>query len=981
MRVKFITYLVILCALGDVSPLHSKTPGEILGPTLLRALEDFASAPLLADSTIEALVFFEKSTEENSSIESASTITSKFMRLSDRRFKTLQRLTSYKSSREESALEKMSALENLRVTRRFWITRSALVTLPISQLNKLTQIDGVSAVRSNFALELISEVSSTPAPGDEQVGPRPELVSMNIPALWLRGLTGKGRIVASFDTGVDGRHPDLVSRFRGVEAGWSAGFYAPNSTDTVPFDAVGHGTHTMGLMVGASSADSFGVAPGATWMTAAVVDQGNSLNGTIADLLSSFQWALNPDGDPNTTDDVPDVILNSWGIPAGLLADCDQTFWEAIDNTEAAGIVTIFAAGNEGPEPSSMRSPADRITSPLNSFSVGAISIADNLIANFSSRGPSLCDGVTIKPEVVAPGVNVYSTSRGGGYGFKSGSSMAAPYIAGLVALLRQYNPNITVEQIKQAILGSCTDLGPSGADNSYGQGLPDALLALKLAPPGEMPEITFVKVTLNGARLVLPGAEAELITTVASIPGSFDTLSATLRSLDPARAAVLGSNSTLLFSPGNGEGINLTPFRIILDTSLVHGDIATFSLNISIPFDTGKIRLEFELVVGAPPPGNIYTHTTSEFSFTVSDFGQFGLAKNSAYSSGGEGFRIGDGPNLLYEAGIIVGRNELQLVGSIRDSNGVSFYSDFAPQIQLELSQNVNPSDISKATYTDTRASISVPITIGQTCRTFSAVEDAGFAILEFTIRNHTTALMTNMYFGYFSDFDINQISSKDSVSIDLSTGTVYQYSAEGTVAVSALTGYSGIVALPNGVSKKGFTRAEKLSQIQIDSVVFPAVDESDFYFQLNFGPFDLAAGDSFIVPLAIAVGADPNEASENIRRARNRYLIPTDVNDGDVNATLPNSFELSQNYPNPFNPSTTISYSLPRAGNVRLSVLNILGQEVRELVDSYHSAGSQSVIWDGKNSGGQTVASGIYFYRLESESETLTRKMAFLK
>ena len=85
-------------------------------------------------------------------------------------------------------------------------------------------------------------------------------------------------------------------------------------------------------MVGSTPTDTFGVAPDAEWIAAGVVDQGRNLNGTFSDILAAYQWALDPDDDPNTTDDVPDVILNSWGFPKGLFVPCDDTFWGVIDN-------------------------------------------------------------------------------------------------------------------------------------------------------------------------------------------------------------------------------------------------------------------------------------------------------------------------------------------------------------------------------------------------------------------------------------------------------------------------------------------------------------------------------------------------------------------------------------------------------------------------------------------------------------------------
>ena len=94
-----------------------------------------------------------------------------------------------------------------------------------------------------------------------------------------------------------------------------------------------------------------------------------------------------------------------------------------------------------------------------------------------------------------------------------------------------------------------------------------------------------------------------------------------------------------------------------------------------------------------------------------------------------------------------------------------------------------------------------------------------------------------------------------------------------------------------------------------------------------------------------------------------------------------LPQSAELLKNYPNPFNPSTTIVYGVPKSGSVKLDVFNMLGQRVRTLVDTQHSAGTYEIKWDGTNESGRIVSGGIYFYRLRTGDLSLTKKMLFLK
>jgi hypothetical protein len=95
----------------------------------------------------------------------------------------------------------------------------------------------------------------------------------------------------------------------------------------------------------------------------------------------------------------------------------------------------------------------------------------------------------------------------------------------------------------------------------------------------------------------------------------------------------------------------------------------------------------------------------------------------------------------------------------------------------------------------------------------------------------------------------------------------------------------------------------------------------------------------------------------------------------------SLPQQYELGQNYPNPFNPTTDIEFALPKAGQVSLVVYNVLGQEVKSLVDGQMDAGNHTVTWDGTNSHGQSVSSGIYFYRLSAGEYNATKKMLMLK
>ena len=371
--------------------------------------------------------------------------------------------TLYNRKIQSSSLEYIKT-NSLTPTQEFWVVPAITATLSVATIKTL-QSDDIAEIIidapiiSLLPIERIQTSAATSVPLD----------LLNLTTAHSMGYTGKGRLACTFDTGVQGDHPAYASRWRGLHEPLSECWFSFKYPSSTPVDISGHGTHTMGILVG----DDFGGAPKAEWIAAGVIDQGAiPLPIVISQIIAAFQWAMNPDGDINTTTDMPDVISNSWGITIGALSDRDPCtiFTDIITNVEAVGILPIFAAGNEST--TGLRVPAD-----ANGFAVGAIN-DDKSIASFSSQGPSRCTG-EIKPNVVAPGVAIYSSYKGSAYTYMTGTSMSAPFIASLVLLARQCNPDVSVQEIKAAILYSCEDLGAVGSDNVFGYGLPDAVKML----------------------------------------------------------------------------------------------------------------------------------------------------------------------------------------------------------------------------------------------------------------------------------------------------------------------------------------------------------------------------------------------------------------------------------------------------------------------------------------------------------------------
>jgi bacillopeptidase F len=241
----------------------------------------------------------------------------------------------------------------------------------------------------------------------------------------------------------------------------------------------------MALMVGGNAGGfDIGVAPDALWIAAKVFNDARQSD--LAKLHQGFQWVLDPDGDTSSAD-APAIVNNSWNLQS-TVDQCNQEFAPDITALRAAGIAVVFAAGNYGPDEATSASPAN----DLGSLSVGAVDSAAS-VTGFSSRGPSAC-GDGLYPGVAAPGKDVLTaglTSNGlnpENYAFGTGTSFAAPHVAGALALLKGAFPDASISELERAVNEGAFDLGAAGPDNDSGAGLLDLVeayfLLSGLVPP-----------------------------------------------------------------------------------------------------------------------------------------------------------------------------------------------------------------------------------------------------------------------------------------------------------------------------------------------------------------------------------------------------------------------------------------------------------------------------------------------------------------
>ncbi|MER7176666.1 S8 family serine peptidase [Streptomyces mesophilus] len=322
---------------------------------------------------------------------------------------------------------------------------------------------------------------------------------------------GEGIVIANVDSGVQFDHPDLVSNYRGNKGDGTFShdynWYDPTGqcpTSGVPCDNNGHGTHTMGTMVGANG---IGVAPKAKWIAAKGCETDQC---TDSYLLAAGQWILAPtDGDGlNPKPELaPNIVNNSWG-------GGHTTFYQDIvEAWNAAGIFEAFAAGNKGDGTTCSTSEAPGSQAP--SYGVGAYD-SSGKIANFSGFGPSRVDG-SMKPNITAPGVDIRSTWPGSAYNTIKGTSMATPHVAGATALLWSAAPSLIgdIDATRAFLNQGARNVedtrcgGTAEANNVWGEGKLDILASIDKSPHTAV--TVSGKVTDKATGAALPGIDIKV--------------------------------------------------------------------------------------------------------------------------------------------------------------------------------------------------------------------------------------------------------------------------------------------------------------------------------------------------------------------------------------------------------------------------------------------------------------------------------------
>lgn len=592
--------------------------------------------------------------------------TIEFLPKPQRRARVRATLEEFAARTQEDLVTTLRAKDEAMVDdiRSYWLVNMVSCWATKSVIYEIASREDIECVLyARIPVELVKPELKVPPPSRDQV--EPNLITTNARGAWRQGYTGQGIVIGVVDTGVRYTHLDLRDHlwtstaypncgFNFASEQYSSGHPGPSPYDTLtPLDYYGHGTHCAGIAAadgayGNGVRDTMGVAPSAKIMSVPVdvylhtpYPDTSMENNTIA----GMQFCVSPTRDPTNG---ADVITMSLGLVSSWLPR--RAVWRAAEvNIEAAGIVHCVAAGNEGPSERTIRTsgdcpppwpnpanhPSDRATSAV--ITVGATDNND-VIASFSSRGPSDWGSVPpyndyayppglMDPDVCMPGVNILSTYYNGdqSYTTMSGTSMATPGAAGVVALMLSKNPNLSPRQIDSILeMHAVRDLGTPGKDLVFGAGRINCSLAVAFTPLPSGVRLyrrTFDDVAGgNGDSIVNPGEAINVPTWIINLDNnphygvvawitkrdtsSLFTITDSLRVIGniPANdSAYTGADGFKFTVAGNAANGNVLPMNLICKDATDSTWISPFDVAVGTPVLTYAGLIVYD----SPPGGN----------------------------------------------------------------------------------------------------------------------------------------------------------------------------------------------------------------------------------------------------------------------------------------------------------------------------------------------------------------------------------------
>jgi len=886
-----------------------------------------------------------------------------------------------------SRIEPMFPAEMARKSRgdvdltRFYVVHYTAPIDPFSVAEQLAGIDEVHYAEPWFIYPVTESASYIP--NDPSFPSQYGLTRIQAPQAWdiTRGDTSV--VIGIVDTGVELGHPDLAAniwynagemgldpnnndrRFNNIDddgngyiddwRGWDFGGadynnVVPDNNPNPTGSNNNHGTHVAGI-ASAVTDNNLGVAgTGFRCRLLAVkttADNDTRGPGGVAYIIAGFQGiayaAL-----------MGAAVMNcSWGGGGG-----SQFEQDIINYATAQGTLVVAAAGNDN------SSQAFYPASYANVISVAATTSTDAK-ASFSNYG--------ITVDVSAPGSSILSTLYPSTYANFSGTSMASPFAAGTVALVKSVFPTLNAIQLGERVRVTCDNINsinPSYAD-LLGKGRINAFRAVTESSPSiRAYNFTFSD---NNNGIPEPNDTLRLFYTFINYLASTTNASVTI-STTSSYLTILSNTFTIgaLSTLDTIRNVS-APFHIRVNSNAPAGHLATLKLTIS---DGAYNDFQWFTMLINP---TFQTHNVGNVVSTMTNNGRIGF-NDYPNNTQGVGFLYpSTSVNHIFEGGLIVGTSSTRLVNNIRINTQQTQDNDFQARtiFQLQTPGVISHQD-GYTWYSDSLAPVAnrIGIRVDQYSYAYSDPDNDDYLIVRFDLTNLTATVISNLHIGLFFDWDIANYAT-NRTGYDGTRSLVYAWDNSTPTAP-----YIGARALDSAHSVRGLVnsgltidRTAKWNWIS-GGIVSTAVGPGDIFYVISSGPYTLQPGARRMVGFAIMGAANLAQLQTHADAARAKWDVIRNLVGVEENAMPPLSFELQQNYPNPFNPSTTIRFTLQAPGFTSLKVFNLLGQEVATLINEVKPAGRYEATFHAP-----TLSSGVYLYQLRSGTFVATKKLMYMK
>jgi serine protease len=808
-------------------------------------------------------------------------------------------------------------------------------------------------------------------PNDPQLANQYGLTNIQAEAAWgVNTTTARGDtniVIGITDTGVDPNHPDLKNNIKHNQSdpigggdndgdgyidnysGWDLG---ENDNDPSS-SANAHGVHVSGIAA-ASTDNSTGMAGVGFKCKFLPIKIANS-SGLLTQSYEGIAYAA---------EHGCSVINCSWGSETSSQVGQDVVDYATINHNS----LVVAAAGNNASDQLFYPAAFNYVISVANTKSDDRRSSSSNF--NYSV-------------DVCAPGENIYSTYSSGTYSTQTGTSMAAPCVAGAAAIVKSFYPSYTALQIGERLKITCDNIynlmSPIYA-NKLGKGRINLYRALtdNLSPSVVTTQRT---VTDNNDNTFVINDTLQIVANHTNYLGATTNLTATL-STTSAFVQVVDGTIILGSIPTLGTAINTSdPYRIKILSTAPANQVVNFKITYSDPA-TSYTAYEFFSVVVNVDYINI---TVNDVHTTIGSNGRIGYSQTS--QGGGLGFNYMNNGTILYEAGLMVGINGSQVSDAIR---GVTVPEEDFQSIMA--AKNLSPAVFSdfdvEGVFKDNLGANPLPITVHHKAYAWSTTPDRKYVIVEYVISNTGNMTLSNLFAGIFADWDIDLATfASNRAAFDAANkmGYAYYTGTNGTYAgIKLLTNSAPVVhyAIDNtsggagglDLVTTGFDATEKYTSLSTSRAAAGTsgngIDVIDI---VSTGPYTVASGDSIRVAFALIAGDNLADIQTSATNAQIKY-------DG-IHISTTISTELINNVtdmavsPNPSTGESVIQINLTEDAFVNVKITDITGKTVQVITNKQFNAGNYSFNYNTRG-----LSNGVYYYQLTAGEKKTVKKVVII-